>query len=167
MMVFEKYFYKMIQELNQSTVNSALMKHQSIEDKNPISKNRSENFSKRAESRGEKRGTLIRTVSNPKYPTTDYANFYIESATREKYDTEIKMKALMVDPDEEKGSSEPAELIYSIERNTLYSKTRSDRTPKRLWLLSKTDAQNLWKTIKNLTGISVSWKSMDFVNSDQ
>jgi len=166
-MEFEKYFYKMIQELNQSTINSALMKHQSIKDKNPISKNRSENFSKRAESQGEKRGTLIRTVSNPKYPTVDYANFYIESATRENYSTVIRMKTLMVDPDEEKGSSEPAELIYSVERNTLYSKTQSDRTPKRLWLLSKTDAQNLWKTIKNLTGISVSWKSMDFVNSDQ
>ena len=44
MMVFEKYVYKIIQELNQSTINSALMKHQSIEGKNPISKNISENY---------------------------------------------------------------------------------------------------------------------------
>jgi hypothetical protein len=165
-MEFEKYFYKMIQELNQSTINSALMKHQSIKDKNPISKNRSENFSKRAESQGEKRGTLIRTVNNPKYPTTDYANFYIESATRQNF-TVVRMKALMVDPDEEKGSLEPAELTYLVESNTLFSKTQNDHSQKQRWLLSKTDAQNLWKTIKNLTGISVSWKSMDFVNSDQ
>jgi hypothetical protein len=174
MMAFDKYFYKMIQELNQSTVNSALMKHQSIKDKNPISKNRSEKFSKRAKNQGKKRGTLIRTITNPESRRTA-DNYYIESATQENNYTVIRMKALMVDPYED--SKSKTELVYDVKNNTLYTDilARSMNAESgieeitdysrltRLWLLSRTDAQNLWKTIKKYTGINVSWKSMDFV----
>ena len=163
-MEFEKYFYKMIQELNQSTINSALMKHQSIKDKNPVAKHRAGEFSQRAKRQGEKRGLLIRTRRNPESRrTSDYANYYIESANSEYYGERIIMKALMVDPFEDH-KSEPADLVYFTEENQLYVKGAGGGDSQ-LWLESRTDAQNLARTIKKYTGVDVSWKNMDFISS--
>ena len=164
-MAFDKYFYKMIQELNQSTVNSALMKHQSIKDKNPVANHRAGELSQRAKRQGEKRGLLIRTRRNPKSRrTSDYANYYIESANSENDGERIIMKALMVDPFEDH-KSEPADLVYYTEDDSLFVKDLHEGVGSQLWLESRTDATNLAKTIKKYTGVNVSWKNMDFISS--
>ena len=157
-------YENMIVELNQSTVNSALLKHQDIKDKNPVSKSRAEDFSKRAERQGEKRGLKIRTTSDKDSKrTANYSHYYIEGAELD--DNLIKITALMVDPYEDR-KSKPAELTYDTNNNTLsvIEDVNSGYT-KQLWLLSRTDAENLSKTIKKYTGMNVSWKNMDFIHS--
>lgn len=165
-MEFDKLYRRLIKELNQSTINSALLKHQSIKGKNPIAKSRAEDFSKRARSQGEKRGILIRTkLSAETRRTADYANYYIEGAIDYNKDY-LRFKALMVDPFED-NESKPAELTYDTNSDTLSVISPGHGTPygQQLWLQSRTDAMNLSKTIKKYTGMNVSWKNMDFVDS--
>ena len=103
-MEFDKLYRSILKELNQSTVNSALLKHQDIKGKNPVAKSRAEDFSKRARNQGEKRGILIRTKRSAETRrTADYANYYIESAADD--NGVIHMKALMVDPFEDSASN--------------------------------------------------------------
>jgi len=161
-MEFDKAYRQILTELNQSTINNALLKHQTIKDKNPVSKFRSEEFSKRAKNQGEKRGLMIRTILNPNSRrTSDYANYYIENATSD--NGKIHIKALMVDPYEDT-KSKPAELVYYTEDNELHLVVDGSFR-QQLWLISRTDAQNLSKTIKKYTGMNVSWKNMDFISS--
>jgi hypothetical protein len=164
-MEFNKLYVSLINELDQSTINRAVLKHQTIKDKNPIAKSRAEDFAKRARKQGQKRGILIRTKYKPdSIRTRDYADFYIESASID--DGTIFIEALMVDPFEDKASV-PALLKYDTNTNTLFfieGESGSNWT-KQLWLQSRTDAQNLSKIIKMYTNINVSWKSMDFIAS--
>jgi len=165
-MEFDKLYESLLNELNQSTINSALLKHQSIKDKNPVAKSRAEDFSKRAEKQGAKRGLKIRTISNKDSKrTADYSNYYIEGAMDHSGDY-LRFKALMVDPYEDR-KSKPAELTYDTNDNTLsvIEDAYGTEYTKQLWLLSRTDAENLSKTIKKYTGMNVSWKNMDFISS--
>ena len=170
-MEFDILYVSLINELDQSTINRAVLKHQTIKDKNPIAKSRAIDFFKRAKKQGEKRGILIRTKLSPETKRTrDYANYYIERVSivdddDDDYGT-IIIEALMVDPFEDTQSA-PALLKYDTNTNTLFvieGQYKSNWT-KQLWLQSRTDAQNLSKTIKMYTNINVSWKSMDFVDS--
>lgn len=164
-MEFERLYESLMNELNQSTINSALLKHQSIKDKNPIAKSRAEDFSKRARSQGEKRGILIRTTTDPNSRrTSNYSNYYIEDITND--NGTMRIKALMVDPFKD-NESKPAELTYDTNSNTLTAiKDRyGSEYTEQLYLLSRTDAMNLAKTIKKYTGMNVSWKNMEFVSS--
>ena len=164
-MEFDKLYRSILKELNQSTINSALLKHQDIKGKNPVAKSRAEDFSKRARNQGEKRGVLIRTKRSAETTrTADYANYYIESATDD--NGVINMKALMVDPFED-SASEPAKLRYDTTSNTLsfINDGYGSEYAEQLWLQTRTDAMNLSKTIKKYTGMNVSWKNMDFVSS--
>lgn len=165
-MEFDRLYRKLLTELNQSTVNNALLKHQAIKDKNPVAKSRAADFSKRAKKQGGKKGLIIRTILNPNSKrTADYANYYIENAIVDN-DGIINMRALMVDPYED-NKSKPAELQYYTDDDKLsvIEDAYGDKYNKQLWLLSRTDAQNLSKTIKKYTGLNVSWKNMDFINS--
>ena len=164
-MEFDKVYRQILKELNQSTINSALLKHQDIKGKNPVAKSRAEDFSKRAKRQGEKRGLLIRTAKDPNSrSTSNYEHYYIESAIIDDNE-DIIIKALSVDPYEEK-KSEPAELVFYINSGSLRPHPPEKRGwGEKLWLISRTDAQNLSKTIKKYTGINVSWKNMDFINS--
>lgn len=164
-MEFERLYESLMNELNQSTVNSALLKHQDIKDKNPVAKSRAEDFSKRAKRQGEKRGVLIRTTINKESRrTTNYANYYIEDIAID--NGTMRIKALMVDPFEDK-KSKLAQLIYDTNSNTLTAikDAYDSEYTEQLYLLSRTDAENLAKTIKKYTGMNVSWKNMDFVSS--
>jgi hypothetical protein len=161
-MIFDKVYRQILSELNQSTINNALLKHQTIKDKNPVAKFRSEEFSKKARNQGEKRGLMIRTILNPNSRrTADYANYYIENAVDN--NGTINIKALMVDPYED-NKSKLDELEYNTNDNTLHIK-REGNYREQLWLISRTDAQNLSKSIKKYTGMNVSWKNMDFISS--
>ena len=166
-MEFNKLYVSLINELDQSTINRAVLKHQTIKDKNPIAKSRAIDFFKRAKEQGQKRGILIRTKLSPETKRTrDYANYYIERVFNDDDDGTIFIEALMVDPFEDTQSA-PAFLKYDTNTNTLFvveGGTKSNWT-KQLWLQSRTDAQNLSKTIKMYTNINVPWKSMDFVSS--
>lgn len=164
-MEFERLYESLMNELNQSTVNSALLKHQDIKDKNPVSKSRAEDFSNRAKRQGSKRGVLIRTkLSAETRRTTDYANYYIEDITND--NGTMRIKALMVDPYEDK-KSKLAQLIYDTNSNTLTAikDAYGSEYTEQLYLLSRTDAMNLAKTIKKYTDMNVSWKNMDFISS--
>jgi hypothetical protein len=157
-------YEEIILELSQTTINSALLKHQDIEDKNPVAKSRSKDFSERTKKLGEKKGFLIRTTTDPKSRTTsNYMNYYIEGASIE--DDIINIKALMVDP-YNVTKSKSTELEYYIGSNSLKPAPAAERGwGEKIWLLSRTDAENLSKTIKKYTGMNVSWKNMDFIHS--
>lgn len=162
-MEFERLYESLINELNQSTVNSALLKHQDIKDKNPVAKSRAEDFSNRAERQGSKRGVLIRTTRNKESRTTsNYCNYYIEGAELD--DDFIKFTALAVDPYEDH-KSKRVKLRYSVINNDLYETDDGGFSNSQLYLLSRTDAENLSKTIKKYTNVNVSWKNMDFISS--
>ena len=169
-MEFDKLYRRILNELNQSTVNSALLKHQSIKDKNPVAKSRAEDFSKRAKAQGSKRGVLIRTTTDPNSKSTsNYANFYIESATIiDEFGSgrsDILLKALQVDPYDEE-TSKHVELVYYTDSDSLRPWPSAERAwGAKFWLLSRTDAMNLSKTVKKYTDLNVSWKNMDFINS--
>lgn len=101
-----------------------------------------------------------------------YINFYIESGSIAKDDPNtIRLKAFREldrpDPDRDRvrtgGGDGLMYLEYQTESNTLYrGSSRNARPEDKLYLREKIDAQNLAKAIKQYTGVTVSWKSMDF-----
>ena len=179
---FSNLCESLLSELNQSTINSALLKYSKAEDRNPIAKAGSARFAKLAYNQGERKGLMIRTVPgfydleaqkiNDDRFNADhlYRNYYIESGSRRTdFDNNIKMKAVRdshkrhtgggLTPSKHSPKREEVELVYNIFENTLHE--YSDDSPQ-LYLASKADAQNLAKAIKQYTGVTVSWKSMDF-----
>ena len=99
-----------------------------------------------------------------------YINFYIESGSIVKDDPNtIRLKAFYElarpDPDRVRdgGGNGLGYLEYQTESNTLYKGPANLARPQdKLYLQEKIDAQNLAKAIKQYTGVTVSWKSMDF-----
>ena len=185
-MEFNKLCKSLLNELNQSTINSALLKYSKAEDRNPIAKAGSARFAKLASKQGERKGLMIRTVPGPydlraqeindeRYNADYlYRNYYIESGSRRTdFDNDIVLK-VVVDSYKKSNASQYSPkrqkdtLIYDIFNNTLHEDR--DKIPQlgitddrpQLYLASKTDAQNLAKAIKQYTGVTVSWKSMDF-----
>ena len=185
-MEFNKLCKSLLNELNQSTINSALLKYSKAEDRNPIAKAGSARFAKLASKQGERKGLMIRTVPgfydlraqeiNDEQYNADhlYRNYYIESGSRRTdFDNDIILK-VVVDSYKKSNASQYSPkrqkdtLIYDIFNNTLHED--HDKIPQlgitddrpQLYLASKADAQNLAKAIKQYTGVTVSWKSMDF-----
>jgi len=176
-MEFNKLYKSLVNELNQSTINSALLKYSKAEDRNPIAKAGSARFAKLASKQGERKGLMIRTVpgfydleaqeiSDEQYNADYlYRNYYIESGSRRTdFDNNIVLQAVSDSYKKSNASQyspkrQEVKLIYNISKNTLHE-YRDDN--EQLYLASKTDAQNLAKAIKQYTGVTVSWKSMDF-----
>jgi hypothetical protein len=156
---------EIILELSQNTINSALLKHQDIKDKNPVAKSRAKDFSERVKKQGNKKGFLIRTTANPKSKSiSDYMNYYMEGASINDDGDIINIKALAVDP-YDNATSKLTQLEYFVNSNSLRLGDDSERGwGEKIWLQSRTDAENLSKTIKKYTGVNVSWKNMDFVH---
>jgi hypothetical protein len=161
-MEFDKLYESLLNELNQSTINSALLKHQSIKDKNPVAKSRAEDFSKKSKEYSTKRGKIIHTTLDPNSrSTSNYKNYYLEKANSSRSDEGVfKIKALRVDPYDDTPMGETY-IMYDTNSNTL----KEMRDGQQLFLHSRTDAEALAKFIRNETGVNVSWKNMDFVHS--
>lgn len=155
----EKLYESVILEISQKMINSALLGHQQIKDKNPVAKSRAEDFSKKSKEFSTKRGRVIHTTLDPNSRSTlNYKNYYLETANSSRGDEGvIKIKALRVDPYDDAPMGETY-LIYDTNTNTL----KEMRDDEQLWLHSRTDAEALAKFIRNETGINVSWKAMDF-----
>lgn len=163
-MHFDRVYNHMIQEISQDMVNRAVLKHQSYKGKNPIANQRADEFHNAAEKRATKKRTLIRTKTDPHTKSTqNYAYYLLETARiNEQKDgpSEILMSSLKYNPFDEDRTSERSMLIYDMNTNKLVQNTGSSP----LWLESRTDAENLAHFIRKQTGISVSWKAMDFVS---
>ena len=155
----------LLNELDQSTMNSAVMKHQEIKDRNRVARTRSDKFSIKHGQRASKDGKSIRVTS----ANGNNYIYYIQSA--KKLDDKTIMIGALKRPVQIDSKFEKAVLSYNLTDDTLRDSmimgmpeydapTFSDKTI--LQLVFKDDAVNLAKSIKQYTGINIPWKNMRF-----
>ena len=151
----------LLNELDQSTMNNAVMKHQEIKDRNRVARARSDKFSIKHDRRSHKDGKSIQATS----ANGDNYVYYIQGA-KKLSDNDIMINALRR-PVQIDSKFEKAVLAYHLSDYTLRDSGIMFDAPAGsekniLQLLGKEDAENLAKSIKQYTGINIPWKSMRF-----
>jgi len=162
-MKFDQLYDKLILELNQSTMHSALQKHEIMRDKNPVASLRAKQFASRVDRRTRDNGLQIQLTSNPSSNNL-LSQFYVslEDAHAKNPPTQISIRGLALSDPDGTGKSQEIEMIYDLTDGTL-TKWNGDYEVGKLWLRTRSSAENLAKFIRNRTKVSVSWKNMDFL----
>lgn len=163
-MKFNELYDKLILELKQSTMHSALQKHEIMRDKNPVASLRAKQFASRVDRRTRDNGLQIELTSNPSSNNL-LSQFYVSlEDAHANNPTQISIRGLSLsDPSDGTGKSQEIEMIYDLTDGTL-TKWNGDYKVGKLWLRTRSSAENLAKFIRNRTKVSVSWKNMDFLS---
>jgi hypothetical protein len=163
-MKFDELYDKLILELNQSTMHSALQKHERIRGKNPVAATRAGEFAHKITNRMRDRGMMIEVTSNPKSKMVSNQMYVsLESAEFHGDDQPIMIHGLSLSDPDEQESSTKIMMTFDVENGELSQYFDGSYTEK-LWLQTRTHAENLAKFIRREVGIPVSWKSMDFLS---
>ena len=151
----------LLNELDQSTLNNAVLKHQEIKDRNPVARNRSDKFSIKHHKSSEKKGNTIQAQS----ANGDNYIYHIQGIKKIN-DTNIWIDALRrpvkADSQFSKAVLGYNFLNYNLVDTGIMPNAPAGSEKNILKLVFKHDAQNLAKAINKYTGMNIPWKSMRF-----
>ena len=151
----------LLTELNQSTLNNAVLKHQEIKDRNRVARDRSDKFSIKHSQSSDKKGNMIQAQST----NGDNYIYYIQNVNKID-DNNIWMGVLRrpvkADSQYSKAVLGYNFLNYNLVDTGIVPNAPADSEKNILKLVFKHDAQNLAKSIKNYTGMNIPWKNMRF-----
>lgn len=163
-MEFDTLYEKLLLEISQATRHSALMKHQDMRDRNPIAGKRAHEFSKKLDNDTRNRGMRIEVTNNPKSNKIHAQKDISLENAHEDGDEIIISGMSLYDWGSREERSEMIELSFNPTTGELNQIFNGGHTEK-LWLRTRSHAENLARFIRRETGVNVSWKSMNFLHA--